>query len=491
MRRIFKKSNLKYVVAFLAPLILTMIIVNCLDNDSWGVLAEGRYVINNGVHYYDVFSMHDGLEYISQGYGFSVIFWLIYSAFGPTGIYIGMLLLNFIICFLLYKICMLLSKKNINLSLLVMMVTDIMLILFGFVTTRAQMISYVIFLALIYVLELYINTGKWKYLCWAPLLSLLQVNLHASLWLMISLVFLVYVIDSKRAPLLHLQGYKKIPLLVAWLAVLLVGFINPYGSRMLTLIFSAYGDSVFMNLVVELRSFDLRTIDNVLLYLAISTVLVLYIFGNGKNMRMRYLLMFFGFLALGLNSVKGMSQFILVMFLPLALVYKNVRIEKVIEAKIGRKAVMLWSGVVVLVLFVVITPVAAMQVKESADEAIITAIDIMDEEVEKEGKEKGEMKVYVGYNDGGYVEFRGYRAYLDPGGVIFLKKDEEGDSVLHEWVRLEDGKENKYDFLSKYEFDFLLVRSENDPLYNLKDERYFELYQNEEYQTKVFKKMQR
>ena len=172
-----------------------------------------------------------------------------------------MLILDFVICVLLYKICMLLSSKNVNLSLLIMMITDIL-------------ISFVL------------------------------------------------------------------------------GLANPYGYEMHTLIFKCYGDSRFSGLVNELRHFSpFDSLLEAFVFLSMICVLFLYIFGNKKRIRIRYLLMFFGFLALSMNTVKGLSHFILVMFFPMALLCKNIRLEKVIDAKIGRDILKVWSGVVSVCVF--------------------------------------------------------------------------------------------------------------------------------------------
>ena len=36
---------------------------------------------------------------------------------------------------------------------------------------------------------------------------------------------------------------------------------------------------------------------------------------------------------------------------------------------------------------------------------------------------KNDLKIYAGYNDGGYVEFRGYKSYLDPRAEVLLKNN--------------------------------------------------------------------
>ena len=485
LKKIWKISSLKYIAAFLIPLLFVFFMNQALDNDSWDVIAEGREIVNNGIYYTDQLSMHEGLSVTVQNYGFSVLFYLIYSVMGAPAIYAVMLILNFAVCFIIYKICMLISDKNTNLSLLIMMITDIILAL-GFVVTRAQMISYVIFLMLIWILELYIKTDKTKYLWFIPVLSLLQINLHASLWWMLVLVMLVYIIDSIKKPKLHLQGYRTKPLLIASLGLFLSGLINPYGIEMITFIFKSYGDVRFQNLIVELRSFSpFRDIFSAFLYISIVLVLAFYIFGEKKNVRVRYLLMFFGFLALGLNTVKGMSQFILVMFFPLALVYKNIKIEKVIDVKVGRDAVMFWIGAIAFVSFAIACPIVVGQIDNHPDDVLVGALDAI--EADAEGEDPKDIKIYTGYNDGGYVEYRGYKPYLDPRGEVFLKKNNKKEDILYEWIDLKDGKIKVSDFLSKYNFDYLLVEDTDDSLYNLDEKDYKIIFEDEQRGMRVFK----
>lgn len=483
MNRILKISSLKYVAAFLIPAIFVMFMSQELDNDSWFVLAEGRHLVENGIHYTDVLTMHEGMNIVVQNYGFAAIFYLVYSALGAPGLYVMMLGLNFVICYLVYKICMLLSNKNVNLSLLIMVAMDILLAL-GFVTTRAQMVSYVIMLALIYVLELYIKTDKTKYLWWVPVLSILQINMHASVWWMLILIMIAYVIDAIRKPKLHLQGYRMKPLIIAGVVAMLVGLINPYGIKMVTYIFTSYGVSEIFRLVNEMASFDLRSIFNIVLYAAMVVVLVLLIFGKRRRVRVRYLLMFFGFLALGLNSVKGMSQFVLVMFLPLAVVYKDVRLglEKVLNDEVARRAVVFWVGVVAIGVFVTQCVALIPQIKDGPDDKLIGAVDA----IEESSNGDKNMKIYVGYDNGGYVEFRGYKAYLDPRAEVFVKKNNGKEDYLKEWESMVLEKTDVKEFLDKYDFDYLITveRSEKG-LYGMEDEEYEEIYKNEDNEDKV------
>lgn len=484
IKKFWSIKTLKYISAFLIPAIFIFIVNQSLDNDSWFILAEGRHITTNGIFYNDVLSMHADLTITVQQYGFATILWLTYSILGTTGPYILMLLLNFCICFFLYKICMLISNKNINMSLLLMLVTDIILIL-GFITTRPQVISYAIFLAVIYILELYIKTSKAKYLWWIPVLSIIQINFHASLWFMIFILLATYIIDSIKFPKLHLQGYRTKPLILITAISFLVGLLNPYGIKMITYIFTSYGVGTIFNVVDEMSSFNLRTIFNALLYISIAITLILYIFGKNKNIRARYLMLFFGFLGLGINSVRGMSHLILVMFFPLALLYKDRKIERPIDAPLGRKAIIVWIGALSVSIFVVTSIITLPKISTGLNPDIIAAVDAMDS-----SKISQNATVYTGYNDGGYLEFRGYKSYLDPRAEVFLKVNNNKEDILQEWVDFKKHKVNDEKIIEKYNFDYLFINNESDLFQNLNEtDKYKMIYENSDSTIKVYQRI--
>lgn len=483
-------KRLKILIALLIPVAVAMVVNSELDNDSWYVLAEGREIVNNGLYYTDQLTMHEGLGVAVQNYGFAVIFYLLYLAFGGVGLYIAMLILDVILCYLIYKICMVLSDKNLNLSLFLTILTGSLLATTGFVVTRAQMVSYIILILVIYILECYVKDGRTKKLCFIPLLSLLQINLHASLWPMIIAVLGVYIIDFR--------GHKIKPLIITLIVSLLAGLINPYGIKMLVPVIASYGVPEARDYINELRPFSLGANPYILLYLMIVVAMILYIFGKNKNKRIRYFLMIFGFLGLGINSVKGMSQLILTLLFPLAGIYKTTRIEKWGSRKI-RWMAGTWLGILSLTTIISYVIMTVPNVNsEGPSMEMIAAMDELDKAVG--GNDKKLLKIYSDYNEGGYVEFRGYKPYIDPRIEVAVKAANGKEDIFSEYFDLQSKGRNAKEFLEKYDFDYLIIR-EQDTLYKLPEDfedKYELLYidddepedddNDEKYGVKVYKK---
>lgn len=331
------------------------------------------------------------------------------------------------------------------------------------------MVSFCIMMLLIYLLELYIRTDKTKYLWWIPLLSFLQINLHASLWPMIIIVLAVYIIDSFKSKKLHLQGYRTKPLLLVLTASFAVGFLNPYGFKMMTFIFTSYGVPEAQEYINELKAFrPFAANTGILFYSSVVLAMLCYIFGKNQNIRMRWLMLIFGFLALGINTIKGMSQLILVLLFPLAAVYKDFKIDK----KYKNICIMAasWVGILAVSAIVATAAVGIPDMIDGPSEELIEAMDKIDESVGSGDKKA--LKVYADFNNGGFVEYRGYKSYIDSRMEVFIKSNNGKEDIFQEYyyVGSKDGL-SKQEFLDKYNFDYLVIY-DYDILFDLDDENY-------------------
>lgn len=477
MKKKIQKENFNkwiYVIFFGLALLFTTMFINNLDNDIWYLLSEGRYIVENGIYNIDPLSMHEGLEVVVQNWLSASLFWIVFDWFGEMGLFTLVLICTFFICLLLYKICMLISERNIILSLLLML-TTIVTQISHFIVSRPQVLSFVTLLSLIYVLELYIKTENRKYLIWIPIISFIQINMHASLWWMLFLFMLPYVIDSFNIPLLKTQGYKKKDLFIAIGIAALVGLINPYGYKAITFIFTSYGDQYMHSYINELLPFNFGNLLSKHMFILMLGIGLIYTFFREGLIRVRYICLFCGTLLLGFNSIKGFSHFILVSLFPLAYFFKDLfpkefndtsEMPKVINIILATISVFIIGGIVG---FCVIKP-EKIALTHSASEAI----DTLELKFDKET-----TRIYSSFNDGGYVEFRGYKPYIDPRAELYLKVNNKKDDIFEEFFNLQHGLLDVTEFIEKYDFTHLLIAS-HDYLYDkiTSDMNYFVIYED-------------
>ena len=136
-------------------------------------------------------SMHSDMKIVLQQWLSTVIFYLAYSRLGIIGLSIVLYICFACICVLSYKTILLITGNEL-VSAVLAAVIDILLFN-PFIVTRPQVFTYVILLFEIYLLEKHAQTKKYKYLIGIPLLSLAQINLHASMWPMMFVFMLPYI----------------------------------------------------------------------------------------------------------------------------------------------------------------------------------------------------------------------------------------------------------------------------------------------------------
>ena len=89
------------------------------------------------------------------------------------------------------------------------------------------------------------------------------------------------------------------------------------------------------------------------------------------------------------------------------------------------------------------------------------------------------VTMYSSFNNGGLVEFYGFKPYIDPRAEVYLKKNNKKDDIFEELYKLQHRELNVEDFLKKYNFTHLLVQN-TDVLFNnsFVKEKYFVIYEN-------------
>ena len=283
--------------------------------DLFYLIPQGKYILNNGIYHIDPFSIHSGLHVVVQNYMSSCLFYLIFKIFSWNGFVIYTIICNTLICYLIYKICLLISSNNKSLSIIIMVINDILL--YCFLVPRPQLLSYINLLLVIYLLELYVHKNNKKYLYFIPLISILQINIHASLWIMIFLFMLPYIVEG------IFKKYNIKPILFIFLISLVCGLINPYGLENITFIFGSFHNKYMTSLIPELYKTGFNTLwGTIFLIILIINSLIYIIFVN-KKVKIRYLCLYLGTMILGLSSLKGFSNYLLCSIFPFAYYFRN------------------------------------------------------------------------------------------------------------------------------------------------------------------------
>ena len=107
-----KKISISYLY-FLLPLFFFAFIPYATQvEDVWFLLSHGKYVLEYGIPHTEFLTIHHGLQFVMQQWGFSTLLYSFYHLFGSIGVFLLLGIINFFIVFFLYRFCMVLSSNN-------------------------------------------------------------------------------------------------------------------------------------------------------------------------------------------------------------------------------------------------------------------------------------------------------------------------------------------------------------------------------------------
>lgn len=477
----WKPSLVVVLATMFIPFLFILLIPFKLDNDFWFLINTGKYIINNGIPHIEPFTIHSNLSFVAQQWLTDIIFYLIYNKFNIYGMYIFILILNIIIVFLLYKLAMLINNNQRKISIITTLIIDVMLIM-GFLTTRPQVFDIILLLLELYLLELYIKKNNKKYLIVLPIISLLMINLHASVWPMIFVFLLPYYVGRVNLKFTTKENYKLKPLIIVTIVMLLFGFINPYGIESMIYLFNSYGIDYIDNFVNEMAPLTIK--NGMIIYFYILFIIITHVVNKNNKFNLRYVLLILGTILLSLEHVKGELFFLISSIIIINYNLKDIFPEetKKVNAKINTYVKIIPMIVLCSIIFVSFKNKD--YVKEE-DNYYYEASEIL-----KENKAETSV-IYTGYTSGSYIEYQGFKCYIDPRAEVFLKSNNKKEDIFIEYYNLQSGKISVKDFIEKYKFDYIIIDNYENILHTYIDElnEYTQIY-NKNDELKLYKRIE-
>jgi len=207
-----KKINFFNIFVIVSIVFLAIMITpKVFQNDTFYTIRVGESILENGIDMKEHFSYIEGLEYTYPHALYDVFIFILYNYFGFTGIYVSTIALAALLLGIMYKtVNNLISNKGLS----YLLVLFIGLTLRDFMAARAQLVSYILFLIIIYFLEKIRGNFKKRYIVYILITAILIANVHAAVWPFIFVLFmpylgsdLVYYIKSKFKN--KIDNYKK------------------------------------------------------------------------------------------------------------------------------------------------------------------------------------------------------------------------------------------------------------------------------------------
>lgn len=186
------------------------------QNDTYYTIKVGEHIAQNGIDMQDPFSWHEDLEYTYPHWGYDLITYFIYNAFGFTGIYITTCILSIILGLSIYFVNVKLAKNQLF-SFLVTI--GVMYLIRGYIAARAQLVTFILFILTIYFIEKFLETKKKRYVAGLIIIPTIIANIHVAVFPFYFVLYLPYIAEYLIALIAETIIYRKLKVLILKLKI--------------------------------------------------------------------------------------------------------------------------------------------------------------------------------------------------------------------------------------------------------------------------------
>ena len=177
------------------------------QNDTYYNIKVGEHIAQYGIDGQDPFSWHEDLKYTYPHWGYDLLTYFIYNAFGFTGIYITTCILSVILGLSIYFVNTKLSKNQL-LSFIITI--GVMYLIRGYIAARVQIVTFILFVLTIYLIEKFLETKKKRYAAGLIIIPIIIANMHVAVFPFYFVLYLPYIAEYILAILAEIVFYQKI-----------------------------------------------------------------------------------------------------------------------------------------------------------------------------------------------------------------------------------------------------------------------------------------
>lgn len=449
-----------------------------LSCDVYYFIPSGAYIEQYGLPHELMFSVHAGehFHYIMQQWLFALWNWKVYQAFGLYGILFCGYLTKIVLLLLLHRLLLHASGGRRGLAFAETFFAGFFVLMMNigrpYMLTCGFLLIELLFLQ---QLRAHPERRRYGYLLF-PLLSVLEINLHAAMWPMLLVFLLPYFFESTLGRLAffssRFDSTRAIPwrtLAVYAALIFVVALLNPYGLEMLGYGISNSGTPSLRYISTEMQPLAVRAPFLVVL-IPLFTVYMIW-----KWLRWHFELPLL-LLVLGTGCMAMIAERSLFLFFPcvmLAFARLGCR-EFPFSCSPRQKRRMLCVGTSAMSLLLlanfILLPKNVIPAEWSA------GLQAMREDAAAQGRDIG--NVYAVRDIGSYLTFAQIPVYHYSCDEAFTGKMNRRRDILAEYHAVQEQQLPYKEFLRRYDFHYLFVKND-DYLYDAlaSDEDYTLLYE--------------
>ena len=428
--------NKKIMVTVLWISVLSFIVYNSfhfIDTDIHYVIPTGRYILENGIPRENPFTIVSGLNIIIQNWLYSVVLAFFYNNLHTFGLWI----LQFC-TIILFFLCVFkfFNFKESNYKLLIAFFTVILLYMFGYVNLRAELLTFILLVVEIHSIERFRDTGKTRYLWLLPLTVLLEINCHASYWIMHYIVLLPYVVPLPHFIGLkdvHISGKYFIKMLPYLFFSILMLFLNPYGVGNIMYVFYALSSGVLsFSGILEQNPFSIGSQYSICFIAFLMVFLVMF---YKKKLLSTEFYMYIGFSLLFFFAAKWLPFYTISLMYLFRCLYRQVVLKKLLRIEdfvlpLYFSLIVAISNVFLMGLAIYSKQIDIVNVFNTTSDyymdtygndktSIFYSLDSLADYLDDNAPD---ATVYARFETSNYFEFRGYKIFTDSRPELYVKE---------------------------------------------------------------------
>ncbi len=213
-----KDSNLKenknikiafdILAVFCIAIFCMSIVPKSFQNDTFYTIKTGQLIRENGIDYKDHFSWHENLPYMYPHWLYDVIISLIFDfAGGYAGLYISTLVLSVLLGLILYF-----TNKKISKNQVISFVMTIgqMYLMREYVAARAQLVTFILFVATILLIVKFLEKPKWWHTALLIIIPIIIANIHSAVFPFYFILYLPFIAEYAIAAIIDMHIPHKV-----------------------------------------------------------------------------------------------------------------------------------------------------------------------------------------------------------------------------------------------------------------------------------------
>jgi len=424
------KFCVPYVMIALFAALLFVTRIRTFDNDNLFQIAHIRVLLQEGFIREEPLSMHTGMDFIIPQWASAFLIYALHENLGLIALNLYFFAVMTVAAFVLYKTLRLSEPDKTKASFSVILVMAVFWII-GY-TTRPHVIS-ALFIALeLYALESY-RISRSRAIWIIPLLSVLFINFHNSLWPFLYIIALPYFAQYMLESADKQQVRSIKTAFLAYSLSIPAALINPYRIDAILYIFrSMPAIKPIEPFIIELQPTTPASISGALLALPVVLLYVAYKRPIKRRIPVSHALLAAGTYLMALMHMRSWAQCLLCGSLLLCDVMSSVLVKKrtvLVEGKSSSRVLRFMERMTVPVLcFAVICTMLMTSRYVSASLNSDGYIEYLEENCSKD------TCIFNSINVGPKLAYYGYRPYIDTRLEVYGEELNHKHDYMQEYV---------------------------------------------------------